>query len=109
MSVIVNAPSVFRFTAPACPERHLEGAEWLGADVRGAGQDDAAEVLSGQIISLMKVTEIPNGLSGVGYGPDDIPALTEGSYPQRRLLENAPRDISRDALSGLFQDAMVYW
>jgi len=109
MSVIVNAPSVFRFTAPACPERHLEGAEWLGADVRGAGADDAAEVLSGQIISLMKVTEIPNGLSGVGYGPDDIPALTAGSYPQRRLLENAPRDISRDALSGLFQDAMAYW
>jgi len=109
MSVIVNAPSVFRFTAPACPERHLEGAEWLGADIRGAGEDDAAEVLSGQIVSLMKATEIPNGLSGVGYGPDDIPALTDGSYPQRRLLENAPREISRDALSGLFQDAMAYW
>ena len=109
MSVIVNAPSVFRFTAPACPERHLEGAEWLGADIRDAGEDDAAEVLSGQIVSLMKATEIPNGLAGVGYGAEDIPALTEGAYPQRRLFENAPRDISREALSGLFQDAMAYW
>jgi hypothetical protein len=35
--------------------------------------------------------------------------LTEGAYPQRRLFENAPRDISREALSGLFQDAMTYW
>lgn len=109
MSVIVNAPSVFRFTAPACPDRHLAGAEWLGADVRGAGNDDAGEVLSGQIVSLMKATEIPNGLSGVGYSPADIPALTEGAYPQRRLLENAPREISREALSGLYQDAMAYW
>jgi len=109
MSVIVNAPSVFRFTAPACPDRHLAGAEWLGADVRGAGNDDAGEVLSGQIVSLMKATEIPNGLTGVGYTAEDIPALTEGSYPQRRLLGNAPREISREALSGLFQDAMAYW
>ena len=109
MSVIVNAPSVFRFTAPACSDRHLAGAELLGADVRGAGEADAGEVLSGQIVSLMKATEIPNGLSGVGYGADDISALTEGAYPQRRLFENAPRDISREALSGLFQGALAYW
>ncbi len=109
MSVIVNAPSVFRFTAQACPDRHLTGAELLGADVRDAGEADAGEVLSGQIVSLMKATEIPNGLSGVGYGADDIPALTEGAHPQRRLFQNAPRDISREALSGLFQDAMAYW
>ncbi len=109
MSVIVNAPSVFRFTSPACPERHLTGAGWLGADPRGASEEDAGEVLSGQIISLMKATEIPNGLTGVGYGNEDIPALTEGAYPQRRLLENAPRDISKDDLAGLFENAMAYW
>jgi len=109
MSVIVNAPSVFRFTAPACPERHLAGAEWLGADVRNAGEEDAGEVLAGQLIELMRATQIPNGLSGVGYTPEDIPALTEGSFPQRRLLANAPLEISRDALSGLYQNAMRYW
>jgi hydroxyacid-oxoacid transhydrogenase len=35
MSVIVNAPSVFRFTASACPQRHIHGAHCLGAEVKG--------------------------------------------------------------------------
>jgi alcohol dehydrogenase class IV len=109
MSVMVNAPSVFRFTASACPERHLDAAGWLGAETRGAGPEDAAEVLSGRLISLMQETGMPNGITGVGYEAADIPALTEGAYPQRRLLDNAPRVIGRDELDALFRDALAYW
>ena len=43
-SVILNAPSVFRFTSKACPERHLRAANFLGADVSGASLDQAGEV-----------------------------------------------------------------
>ena len=109
MSVIVNAPAVFRFTAPACPERHLEGAERLGADTRGAGPGDAGEVLAGRIVALMRATAIPNGIAGVGYGEADIAALTEGSFPQKRLIDNAPRAVSKEALGGLYAAAMRYW
>jgi len=109
MSVTVNAPSVFRFTAAACPERHLAAAGWLGAETRGAGPQDAAEVLSGRLIELVGATAMPNGLAGAGYDAGDIPALTEGACPQRRLLDNAPCAIGRDELSGLFQDALSYW
>ncbi len=109
MSVMVNAPSVFRFTAGACPERHLDAAAWLGAEIGGAGTADAAEVLSGQLIALMRATGMPNGIAGVGYGEADIPALTEGAYPQRRLLDNAPCAIGRDQIGELFRDALSYW
>jgi alcohol dehydrogenase class IV len=109
MAVIVNAPSAFRFTAAASPERHLEGARLLGADTQGAGAEDAGEVLAKQIIRIMRAVGMPNGLSGVGYTEADVAALTEGAHPQQRLLQNAPREMSKPVLAGLFQQAMRYW
>ena len=109
MSVIVNAPSVFRYTAEACPGRHLDGASWLGADARGAGDQDAGEVLAKHLIRLMRDTGIPNGISGVGYGEGDVASLSEGAFAQQRLLTNSPREVSRDDLGHLFRGAMRYW
>jgi hydroxyacid-oxoacid transhydrogenase len=109
MSVIMNAPSVFRFTAPACPERHLHAAALLGASIDGFGDDDAGNVLSTRIIELMRATAMPNGLRALGYSPDDTPALTAGAFPQRRLFDNAPREIAREQLCALYESAMTYW
>jgi hydroxyacid-oxoacid transhydrogenase len=109
MSVIMNAPSVFRFTAPACPERHLHAAELLGGSVAGLGDADAGAALSARIIELMRATAMPNGLKSLGYTPDDTPSLVAGALPQRRLFDNAPRDISPEQLTELYDGAMAYW
>jgi alcohol dehydrogenase class IV len=109
MAVIVNAPSAFRYTAEVNPERHLEGARLLGADTRGADATDAGEVLAAELIRIMRAVGMPNGLSGVGYTEDDVDALTEGAYPQQRLLQNAPREMTKPVLAGLFRQAMRYW
>jgi len=109
MSVIVNAPSVFRFTSSACPERHLHGAACLGADTRGAAQEDAGELLARHLIGLMQQTGIPNGIAGVGYHDGDVAALCEGAYAQQRLLTNSPRPVDRNDLAGLYRGAMQYW
>ena len=109
MSVIVNAPSVFRLTASGDPGRHLEGAAWLGADVADVDPGDAGLVLADRIVELMQATGMPNGLEGVGYSADDIGALVGGALPQRRLLDNAPIDVQRDTLTTLFEGALSYW
>lgn len=109
VSVIVNAPAVFRFTAKTSPDRHQEAAELLGADAWGAGADDAGAILAERIASMMKACEIPNGVAGVGYQEADVPSLTEGAIVQRRLLDNAPVPIDRETLAELYRDALTCW
>lgn len=109
MSVIVNAPAVFRRLAAESPERHLAAAGWLGADTADATPTDAGEVLGNYLVDMMRATDMPNGLSGVGYDAGDIESLTAGAYPQQRLLKNAPVEISESLLGELFADAIRYW
>jgi alcohol dehydrogenase class IV len=109
ISVIVDAPAVVRFTAPAAPERHLEAARLLGADTTGAGAQDAGEVLAARIIAMMRDTGMPNGIAALGYGDADIPALAVGAFAQQRLLANSPIAVTEDDLQGLYRGARNYW
>lgn len=109
MSVIVNAPTVFRFTACARPEHHIPGAACLGADAQGAANENADDIIAGQLINMTQATGIPNGVDGVGYFDADVADLTKGAWAQQRLMTNAPRAISEGDLSQLYRDAMHYW
>ena len=106
VSVVLNAPSVFRSTAPACSARHLEGAKLLGADARGATPADAGEILGAVLERLMGATGIPRGLAAIGYGEADVGALVRGTIVQKRLLENAPIPVGEPELAALFRGAM---
>ncbi len=109
MSVILNAPAVFRFSALACPQRHLDAAAILGADVSRAKLQDAGQILADRIIDTMKNLHVPNGLRAVGYSRGDIPALVKGTVPQHRVTKLSPRPASEEDLARLFEDAMEYW
>jgi hydroxyacid-oxoacid transhydrogenase len=108
-AVVLNAPAVFRFTAKACPERHLNAAEALGVDIRKASLEDAGKILSDCIIEFMQKLDVPNGLSAIGYTTDDIPELVKGTIPQHRVTKMSPRPAGEEELSALFEDAMTYW
>lgn len=109
MSVTLNAPAVFRWTASADPARHLEMAAAMGADVRGAAPDDAGKVLAGAILDLMRTLGLPNGLQAIGYTEADVDRLVEGTLPQHRVTKLSPKPVTRDVLRQLFLDSMVLW
>jgi hydroxyacid-oxoacid transhydrogenase len=109
MSVILNAPAVFRFTAVSNPQRHLEGAAALGADVSGARDADAGRILADRVVWFMERLGVPNGLRAVGYTSADIPMLVEGTLPQHRVTKLSPRPAGPEELAALFENAMVAW
>jgi hydroxyacid-oxoacid transhydrogenase len=109
MSVILNTPAVVRFTASACPERHLRAAHALGADIRGAAPADAGKILADCVIGYMRELQMPNGLSAVGYSAADIPALVQGTLPQHRVTKLSPRPASEADLTELFRESLTIW
>jgi len=109
VSVILNAPAVFRFTSLACPERHLKAAEILGAKVKGAKPEDAGRILADQLLKLMQDLKVPNGLRALGYESADIPALVEGTLPQHRVTKLSPRPAEPGELAQLFEESMTLW
>ncbi|MDH3208244.1 MAG: iron-containing alcohol dehydrogenase [Gemmatimonadota bacterium] len=109
ISVILNTPAVVRFTFTADPARHLRAAAALGADIAGAGPENAGEVLAERVIHFMKLLGIPNGLAAVGYTRADIPALVEGTLPQHRVTKLSPRPAEREELTALFEQSMTIW
>jgi alcohol dehydrogenase class IV len=109
MSVILNAPAAFRFTAQANPERHLYGARLMGVDTRDVDPKDAGELVATALIDLMKRVNAPNGLSAIGFGEDDLDALVEGTLAQQRLTKLSPRAAMADDFRAMFTDAMRYW
>jgi hydroxyacid-oxoacid transhydrogenase len=109
MAVVLTAPAVFRFTAPADPERHLYAASLMGVDTSAVSVEDAGEVLASGIVDMMRRAGVPNGLRAVGYSLDDVPVLVAGTLPQHRVTKLCPRPFGEADLERLFLDSMTCW
>ncbi len=109
ISVVLNTPAVVRFTASACPERHLRTAQALGADTSGATAEDAGDILAERVVHYLKMLNLPNGLGALGYTSQDVPDLVQATLPQHRVIKLSPRPVGEAELTDLFEASMSIW
>jgi hydroxyacid-oxoacid transhydrogenase len=116
MSVILNAPSVFRYTAQFAPRVHHDAARALGVPSITSGKlsssapgEEIGQALAEHLVDLMRKTKMPRGLQEVGYSESDIPQLVSGTMKQQRLLNNLDQKIGEKEMKGIFEGAMKYW
>ncbi len=109
ISVMVLAPAVFKYTAEATPERHLEAAHHLNSQLRDVTPNESGDALEERLIGLMKSTGGPNGLTALGFITEQTDALAESAFRQKRAIGNAPRDSNLVDVTNIFQNSQNYW
>ncbi|KAJ1965440.1 hypothetical protein GGI12_000777 [Dipsacomyces acuminosporus] len=106
ISVAITSPAVAEFTASMCPERHLEVAQILGADITNARLEDAGSILADTLRRFLESLGVPDGISAFGYTSSDIPALVDSILPQQRVLKLSPRQTGAEQIASILERSL---
>ncbi|MEH3116691.1 MAG: iron-containing alcohol dehydrogenase [Methylorubrum populi] len=97
-------PHTLAFNAPAVPEKTARVLEALGA---GRATDAAAEAdaVLEHAYRFCADLGVEMRLSRMGVPEDDLDAMAGEAHAIRRLLDNNPRDLPREAIVALYRAA----
>ncbi|TPX73594.1 hypothetical protein CcCBS67573_g05140 [Chytriomyces confervae] len=109
ISVALTSPAVFEWTAPACPERHLEVAAIFGVDVSRARLGDAGKILSDALRKFLNELDVPNGIGALGFEKSIIGDMVLGTLPQHRVTKLAPHEATAEVLQHLFERSFTIY
>ncbi|MCC6165117.1 MAG: iron-containing alcohol dehydrogenase [Acidobacteria bacterium] len=101
-------PHVLRCNLDAAPARYASIAVALGAASADAARSDphgAGAAGFDALDALARACRLPAGLGTIGIPRDAIPQLTESALTVRRLLDNNPRNLTREEIVGIYERA----
>lgn len=95
-------PQVMDFNRHAVPKKILKLAETVGvsASLDPAGRSEGFVKF---LHNLLNDLRIPRRMSEFGVGSADIPHLADAAYGIRRLMDNNPREMSRDEIQSIYE------
>lgn len=96
---------MFRYLAQFDPERFRLVAEALELPVSDTAR--VGEKVFEYYIELLRVLGIPVTLKEIGFTADDLDKLVDGTLAQQRLISLAPKDMTREEVKRLFEEALA--
>ena len=94
---------VVEFNLSACRERMAKVALAMGAT--GSDIDELAESASRMVRGLCERVGIELKLSRLGVREEDLEPMADEAFAIKRLMNNNPRDITRDDVLGIYRAA----
>ncbi|MFB6195339.1 MAG: hydroxyacid-oxoacid transhydrogenase [Haloplanus sp.] len=105
-TVAAVLPAVMRHNAPSAPERYRDVARWLGRDVSGMDDAQAATAAADAVADLAADVGVPDGLEALGVAPDEVPDLAAKTMNLERLLVGNPRRLDEEDVTDICRDAL---
>ncbi len=101
----IMLPHVMNFNCTGNLTKFARIAEAMGENVAGKSTYEAAGQSVKAVENLLNAVQIPFRLSAYGVSRDDLPKLVEGGMKQARLFIPNPRDVSREDLKKIYENA----
>jgi len=98
-------PFVMRYNLPLRKREFAQIAEWLGEDVRGLSETDAAERAVVAVEKLRKEIGIPQRLRDIGVKREQLRTLAEKAHAIKRILRVNPRQPEVEELEDILIEA----
>jgi hydroxyacid-oxoacid transhydrogenase len=107
LAVTLPAPATFKVICRYIPEKCTKIAELL-KDLIPEGVTKPEDV-STAIIEMMKLLNLPNGLSELGITEEDVNKIAEETLIQKRLLAQSPVSVTKELLIKIVRNSLKYW
>jgi alcohol dehydrogenase len=101
----IMLPHVMNFNKTGNLQKFARIAEALGENIAGLSAFEAAEKSVEAVKNLLKALQIPFTLSEYGIPKDHLPNLVAGGMKQARLFVPNPRDLTREDVKGIYENA----
>ena len=102
LSNAILMPLVMDINKLSCLDKYFEMAKALGIDVTGKTKEEVAQLFVDELYALNRDLNVKCDLKAVGVTEDVIDSLVEGASKVTRLLNNNPKDLSKEEMRDIY-------
>ena len=102
VSNAILLPYIMQYNIDAIGAELPKIADAMGIDTAGMGLDAIGKTVVAEIFALVRDCNIPQSLTGYGISKNDIDALALSASGVRRLLDQNPKEMSKDDIRSIY-------